>query len=168
MNGKVMKRRINFGLLAVAFAMTSTMPANAHASLNLYGSTASANGYGVLFVRIPHGCDGKPTNRIIVRVPSEFQSVKPQWLGGWKTTRKLNSDKSVTVSWEGGPLPDDQFADFGLSVRYPTEMGTYFVPVTQRCGSSRVSWNQLPKDGVDSEYPAPSVKVGAPSGHSHG
>jgi uncharacterized protein YcnI len=136
---------------------------SAHASLQLYGSTAKADGYGHMFLRIPHGCDGGlPTDTIKVQLPADFQSVKPQSKYGWKTSVTKNASGQFEVSWSGGALPDDSFDDFGLSVKYPKKSGTFYVPSVQYCGSSSVAWIETPQAGQDPhslEHPAPSVEV---------
>lgn len=155
-----MKKNSAVAVLSALLMLGSVSPANAHATINMYGNSATAGGYGVMFIRIPHGCDGKATEQISVIVPKEFQSVKAQWLSGWKTSKKLNSDGSMNLFWRGGPLPDDQFADFGINVKFPSNVGTYYLKVSQKCGVDFVRWNQIPKSGEELEYPAPSVKVG--------
>jgi len=163
------------GTIAAGAAIMSTVaPVNAHATVQLYGSTPKAGGYGHAFIRIPHGCDGAPTDTIKVQIPAGFTAVKPQAKAGWKaSTVKADGTNVSEVIWSGGSLADDQFDDFGLSLKYPSTAGTYYIPVVQLCGTASVSWTQIPAAGQDShslESPAPSVAVAAASGHgaSHG
>jgi uncharacterized protein YcnI len=120
-----------------------------------------------MFIRIPHGCDGKSTDQITITVPKEFQSIKAQQVSGWKSSRNLSSSSAVNLIWKGGNLPDDQFADFGINVKYPKDAGTYYLKVSQKCGSDFVRWNQLPAAGVTLEYPAPSIVVATASAAAH-
>jgi len=162
-----MKKVLPVIVAACMFVVGSISPAQAHASINLYGASAAAGGYGVMFIRIPHGCDGQATDQVTVTVPKEFQSIKAQQVAGWKSSRKLTSSSAVNLIWKGGSLPDDQFADFGINVKYPAEAGTYYLKVSQKCGSDFVRWNQLPASGVTLEYPAPSIVVAAASAAAH-
>jgi hypothetical protein len=62
------------------------------------------------------------------------------------------------VQWSGGALKDSEFADFGISVRYPTTAGTYGMKVVQYCGSTTATWDgaNLPKvvvAPVQHDYP---------------
>lgn len=159
-------------LVAGAAIMSTVQPASAHASVQLYGSTPKAGGYGHAFIRIPHGCDGAATDTIKVQIPAGFTSVKPQAKSGWTvSTVKADGTNVSEVIWAGGSLADGSFDDFGLSVKYPSTAGTYYMPVVQLCGAASVAWTQIPAAGQDShslESPAPSVKIEAASGHGHG
>lgn len=161
------------GTLAAAAAIITTAgTANAHATLQLYGSTPTAGGYGHMFLRVPHGCDGAATDTIKVQIPAGFTSVKPQAKAGWNVSTVKADGKNVSeVIWSGGNLADSSFDDFGLAVKYPATAGTYYAPTVQLCGAASVSWTQIPADGQDShslEHPAPSVTVAASSGEHGG
>jgi uncharacterized protein YcnI len=173
------KRRILTGLLCGltvtgATLAVGTPPVGAHATVQLYGSEPSAGGYGNMFMRIPHGCDGgRSTDTVEVTIPATFTSVKPERKDGWKTRITRNEKGRVTaITWYGGNLPDDHFEDFGLSVKYPEKPGTYHLPTVQRCGKASVAWDQVPKPGQDPhalERPAPRVVVAEDdSGHGNG
>ena len=149
------------GLLAAA-------PASAHATVQLYGSTPAAGGYGAMWIRIGHGCDGSPTKKVEVTVPSTFSSAKPQQIAGWNSKVAVRADGSRLVTWTlkkgGAPLRDDEFADFGIAVKYPAAEGVYMVPTVQRCLVGSIAWNE---EGPDSEHPAPTVTVGPGAGGGH-
>ena len=163
-------------LAASAVLLSITGAASAHSSVQLYGSTPTASGYGQMFIRIPHGCAGAATDTIKVQIPAGFASVKAQAKAGWSVSTVKADGKNVSeVTWSGGNLPDSNFDDFGLSVKFPATAGTYYVPVVQLCGSQTVEWTQIPAAGQDSHslaHPAPSVEVkaaaadhGAETGH---
>lgn len=140
--------------LGLALATTAA-PVSAHASLQLYGERATAGGYGAVFVRIPHGCSGGlPTDTVIVSIPTGFASVRPQQLGGWTASRTMSGTTVTEVRWVGGPLLNSEFADFGISVRFPTTPGAYGLRVEQVCGTVRTVW-----DGKD----LPTLHVLAPA-----
>ena len=159
-------------LVAAAASITGVGSASAHATVQLYGSSATAGGYGAMFIRIGHGCAKAATDTVEVSIPSGFSSVRPQQMPGWNAETIKNAEGVTTgVRWTGGSLPDAQFADFGLSVKYPATAGTYAIPVVQRCGTAEAAWIQIPAEGQDSHalaYPAPTVNVAATStGHSN-
>ena len=143
--GTMFKKMLTAVTTLTALLMFSPSIASAHASLQLYGEKATVNGYGVLFVRIPHGCTGGlSTDTVVVSIPTGFASVRPQYLGGW-TASTVKSGTTVTeVRWTGGSLADSQFADFGISVKYPSTAGKYGFKVVQYCGTASVVW-----DGAD-------------------
>lgn len=135
-------------------------PASAHASIQLYGAKATAGGYGALWMRIPHGCDGSPTKRVMITVPASFGSAKPQMIGGWKAKVVTKADGSRQLIWNatGEPLPDDQFVDFGVSVKWPTTEGEVALPTVQTCVQGKVAW-------IGDEVPTVLVGPAVVSGH---
>jgi uncharacterized protein YcnI len=172
-------RRVTTALLCGLTVIGATLAAGqatagAHASVQLYGSEPSAGGYGHLFLRIPHGCEGgQTTDTVEVTIPAAFTSVKPERKDGWKTRITRNEKGRITtIIWYGGNLPDDHFEDFGLSVKYPEKPGTYHLPTVQRCGKTSAAWDQMAKPGQDPhalERPAPRVVVAEEdSGHGPG
>lgn len=147
--------------LIAGVGLLSASPASAHASVQLYGGKATAGGYGALWVRIPHGCDGSPTKRVMVTVPASVTSAKPQMIGGWKAKVVTRTNGSRQIIWNatGTPLPDDQFADFGVSVKWPEQEGALELPTVQTCLKGKVAW-------IGAEVP--KVMVGpADNGHGH-
>jgi len=158
------------GLVAGSIIATAG-PASAHASVQLYGEKASTGGYGAMFIRIPHGCSGEPTRKVVVRLPSTFGSARPQWIAGWTARVVTLDDGSRRVTWmkKRGGLPDGQFSDFGIAVKWPEAHGTVYVPVVQHCRTSSLRWTQIPRAGQpEPAYPAPSVVVhkgDRPHGH---
>ena len=104
-------------LVGTTLTIGLASPATAHVTATLNGATATSGGYGTLFLRVPHGCDGDATNSVTVTIQAGINAagVKPQQKPGWTITRSGN-----TITWSGGHLPDDQFDDFGLNLRYPT------------------------------------------------
>lgn len=162
------------GALAASSALIAVaIPASAHASVQLYGSTPTAGGYGHMFIRIPHGCDGGlSTDTIKVQVPAEFASVKPQAKAGWNVAVVKAAGQPTEITWSGGSLLDANFDDFGISVKYPSIAGTYPIPTVQYCGTATVAWVEVPAAGQDSHSlakPAPTVNVAEKSGgNGHG
>ena len=161
-------------LAAVALLLAVVVPALAHATFP-DGSAVPQGGEGaVIHVRIPHGCNGAPTDEVSVELPDGVINAKPEALAGWvASTERVPSapytlwgteytDRVGVVTWSGGSLPADQFLDFGISAIFDMEPGTYTVPVIQRCGADSVSWTEVPAQGQtedDLEHPAPTFTV---------
>ena len=148
--------------LAVGAGLATASPASAHATTQLYGATATQGGYGAMFIRIPHGCEGERTLVVKVNLPATFTSGRPQAIAGWKAQTRVHADGSRTLIWAstGNGLRDDQFMDFGVSVKWPSAKGTYYIPTVQKCRTKSVAWNEIPQQGQpEPEHPAPSVVV---------
>ncbi|MFM7087967.1 MAG: YcnI family protein [Candidatus Paceibacterota bacterium] len=161
-------------VVGVMFALTavSVPTASAHVSAQLYGSKATANGYGNLFFRVPHASKDLSTVKIEVQIPSGVTGIKPQQIAGWSESVITADDGKVSVIWQGGNLPDTSFADFGISLKYPNTPGVslYFPTVQTLNDGSTVAWIEIPAAGVDSHSlakPAPSVKIESATS-SHG
>ena len=123
-----------------------------------------------MFIRIPHGCEGGlATDTIKVQLPAEFSAVKPQAKAGWNVSVVKATNQPTEITWSNGSLPDANFDDFGISVKFPATAGMYAIPTIQYCGTANVAWIEVPAAGQDSHSlakPAPMVKVGESStGH---
>ncbi len=180
------KTRLTFiaaGLTLVAAA------AHAHATFEVDSTPTEETFKAVL--QLPHGCDGKPTTEVQVKLPEGFVFAKPQPKPGWELEIiKGDYDKTydnhgtkvssgpVEIRWKGGNLPDEYYDTFvirGKVSGFDKETVLTF-PTTQLCGSeAKVVWDQVPAAGEDAhalEHPAPTVTVTlsstehAHSGHS--
>ena len=172
MNISTISKRFAALVTVLAVSMTGSAifssPASAHASVQTYGVSATAGGYGHAFIRIPHAEAGKSTVRIDVQIPAGVTAVKPQQVAGWNESVELAADgkTAAKVIWSGGNLPDTSFADFGISLKYPATPGAtlYFKTVQTLNDGTTVSWVEIPAAGQDSHSlakPAPSVKLPA-------
>lgn len=170
-------------LTAIALATAHT-PAQAHASLET--REAPPGGYKAV-IRIPHGCDGQPTNSVRVEVPEGYINVKPQPKAGWELAietgdyahpYKLHgrdvSAGAKAISWSGGELPDDYYDEFVLSGTLAgVEAGqSLFFKTVQLCADGKVAWDEIPAAGQDPhslDHPAPGLTIVASSeGHAMG
>jgi uncharacterized protein YcnI len=158
--------------VALAGLFATTAPASAHASTQMYGESATAGGYGAVFIRIPHAAAGLNTVKIEVQIPEGVTSVKPQRVAGWSESNKLAADGKTVASviWDGGSLPDTSFADFGISVKFPATPGAtlYFKTLQTLSDGSTVAWIEIPAAGVDAHSlakpaPALTLKAAAPA-----
>lgn len=172
MSKKFFAKAILGTLAAAAAIITVSSPVSAHAGIQLYGAKATAGGYGAFFVRISHGCEKLATDTVEVSIPAGFASVRPQQIAGWTAETIQNAAGAVTaVKWSGGSLPDSQFADFGINVKYPSTAGKYPIPVIQYCGEKTAAWIQVAAEGQDSHSlpnPAPVLTVEAKADAGHG
>lgn len=166
-----MKKTSFINIIAVAistitFSIINTSTANAHAGAELYGKVAKPNGYGNVFIRIPHAEKDKSTVKVEVQIPSGVTAVKPQQISGWNESRVMDLEgKNVTsVIWSNGSLLDTSFADFGISLKWPNTPGekVYFKVIQTLNDGTLVSWVEIPAPGVDAHSlskPAPSVTL---------
>jgi uncharacterized protein YcnI len=169
--------------LTLGAALVLAAPAAAHVTAN--PATAPSDGFAVIAFRVPHGCEGSPTTSLTVQIPEGVVNVKPEAVAGWQVATKIGQyaepvelfGEQVTegvkeVTWSGGSLPDNQFLDFGLSVKLPPlAPGTKLnFPAIQRCAKGVERWIQVPVEGEEEpELPTPQVELIAATGEDeHG
>lgn len=174
-------------VIAVVSALTTlAAPAMAHTTAN--PDTTAAGSYAVVDMRVPHGCDGAATAVLDVQIPAGVTSVKPEFVPGWTATTEIGeydepieihgeevTEGVVAVTWtadEGQELPDTQFRNFGISVKFPDAAGeTLYFPAVQTCvDGSESAWIEIPsEDGEELDSPSPAITLteGA-GGHGHG
>jgi uncharacterized protein YcnI len=161
-------------LLAAAMA-AATSTASAHVTAQ--PEEAVAGSYFQTAFVVSHGCDGKATIAVRLKVPEGATSVKPQMKPGWTVEvkmRKLDAPqpalhgKTISevvdeVSWRGGPLPDNLYDTFGLRMKLPDRPGsTLYFPVVQECEAGVHRWIEIPAAGQhwdDLREPAPLVRM---------
>ena len=171
---KLMARRMASAAAVFVLLLVAALPVGAHATFP-DGSDIPQGGDGaVIHIRVPHGCNGAPTDTVSVQLPDGVINAKPEALAGWKvSTDRVASapytlwgteytDRVGVITWSGGSLPATEFLDFGISAIFTMEPGEYTVPVTQQCGSESVAWIEIPAAGQtedDLEHPAPTITV---------
>ena len=112
-------------------------------------------------------------------MPEGVVSARPQPKPGWTVEivrRKLSAaifaghgaktDSVVDeIVWRGGPLPADQFEEFGLSLKLPDAPGqALYFPTVQECEAGEHRWIAIPKPAEkwgDLKEPAPFVRLRA-------
>ncbi|KAI9201862.1 uncharacterized protein BJ171DRAFT_516746 [Polychytrium aggregatum] len=173
---------VNFASLVAAAAL-AVSGVQAHVTCN--PNVAPNAGYFVTDIRVPHSFPGSNTINITVKIPDGVTSVKPQLIAGWKidlAMRPLNppivSDGTTinttvdTITWYGGVLSNDYYADFGINMKLPnvTEGSKLYFPATQITTNSTginvpLAWAAIPDAngtfpaGADSAHPAPSITL---------
>lgn len=169
--------RTNFRIVAAAVAATAALlalavPAGAHVTAN--PADAEPGSYARVDFRVPHGCAGRPTDTVEIKIPDGVVALKPQNKPGWTVTTETVDAQAYelhgqtletrigVVRWSGGSLPDSQFDDFAISAKLPDEPGRVLVfPTVQRCGDAQEAWLSPPNaDGSEPDKPAPTVSLG--------
>ncbi|HMM64267.1 MAG TPA: YcnI family protein [Mesorhizobium sp.] len=164
-------------VFAAAFTVCSGTAAFAHVTLETQEAPVGSTYKAVL--RVPHGCEGKATVAVRVKIPEGVIAVKPMPKPGWELkTVKGKYEKAyelwgekVTegvqeVDWSGGKLPDEFYDEFvlrgQLAADLPAGEKLYF-PVVQECEDGAADrWIAIPAAGQDAdelEFPAPGLKL---------
>lgn len=164
-------------LLAAAVSGLSVGIAAAHVTLEI-GEAPVGSTYKAVF-RVPHGCDGKPTNVVRVKLPQGYYSAKPMPKPGWVLQKIVGKyqkpfsnhgtelTEGVTeIVWSGGSLADDEYDEFVVrgSLGADLEVGsTLHFLIVQECPDGAAErWIEIPAEGQsgdDLEMPAPALKL---------
>ncbi|MGO6684444.1 DUF1775 domain-containing protein [Rhizobium leguminosarum] len=168
-----------FGLAAV---LSATAFASAEAHVTFLDREATQDSTILATLQVPHGCDGKATTEVRVKLPEGFVFAKPQPKAGWELevikgdyqkTYDNHGDKvktgAIEVRWKNGNLSDDFYDTFVIQGKVSgVEAGTSLAfPVTQMCGETVTAWDQVAAGGGDAhglKSPAPLLKVVAGEG----
>ncbi len=170
------------GALAAAVLIALSSPALAHVSFEMPQVTPSSTYKAVL--RISHGCQGKPTLKVRVRIPEGIVAVKPMPKPGWTLETAKGSyvrayqvrgetvSEGVTdIVWSGS-LDDGYYDEFVFQAFFTDAYqpgATVHFPVVQECEKATEEWTQVPSAGEDPHSlasPAPGVKIVAAAGAS--
>jgi uncharacterized protein YcnI len=167
------------GALAAALIAVSS---HAHAHVSFENGQATPNSTYKATLRIPHGCEGKPTLKLRVRIPEGIVAVKPMPKAGWKLeTTKGSYVKAYRVHGEAvsegvtdivwtGSLDDGHYDEFVFQARFTDAYqpgATVFFPVVQECDGAVEEWTQVLAEGQDPHSvnaPAPGVRIVAAQG----
>ncbi len=172
--------------LGISALFASVAVAHAHAHASLATSEAAAESYFLLTAQIPHGCDGKATTELGIKLPEGFILAKPMPKAGWDL-EVVNGDYGKTYSdhgkeiksgpleilWKGGNLPDEHFDTFSVRGKIAgVETGAALpIVITQKCGAdAAVVWDEIAAEGADPHslaHPAPLLRIIDADGH-HG
>lgn len=164
-------------LSVAALAALTATPALAHVTLETPQAAVGSTYKAVL--RVPHGCDGKATVAIRVRLPEGFVAAKPMPKPGWELkTIDGKYAKAYTlhgeavtegvreIDWTGGNLSDAFYDEFVLRGTLAGDLSageTLYFPVVQECEGGAVErWIQIPQAGQDADdldTPAPGLRL---------
>lgn len=174
-------RRILTGLaVAAALVVSFAAPASAHVTIS--PGEAPADGYAVVELMVPHGCEDAATEELSVQLDPGMQSVRAEAVPGWTaeyTMAELDepydlhgtqiTEYVAEITWTatGEPLATDQFLTFGINAKWPATPGEAIaIPAVQRCvDGSETAWIET---AADAEHPAPVVQVVSSDGDGHG
>jgi uncharacterized protein YcnI len=164
--------------LACAAALLATAgTAFAHVTLETQEAAVGSTYKAVL--RVPHGCNGKATVAVRVKIPEGFIAAKPMPKAGWELKAiKGKYAKAYTlygeavtegvqeIDWTGGKLPDEFYDEFVLRGTLAGDLpagGMLYFPVVQECEGGAVErWIEIPQAGQgedDLDTPAPGIKL---------
>jgi len=154
---------------AAVLLVVLAVPASAHVSPSI--SEAPAGGFVAVTFRIGHGCegDGGDTGKVEIQMPDGVESATPQAIPGWEA--RVDDAGPVVVTFEGGPLPHDEYLEFGVSLQMPDTPGeTAAFPTIQTCVSGEeIAWIEPTVEGEEEpESPAPTVAITESEGDGHG
>lgn len=172
---------------ALTFAAASLAAGSALAHATFANAPAKPEAYVAAVLQVPHGCDGKATNEVHVKLPEGFVFAKPMPKPGWELEiikgdyQKTYDNHGTAVKsgpieirWKGGELPDDNYDTFTINGKVSgVETGALAFVTTQLCGADgKVAWDEIAAPGVDPhslKRPAPLLKLAAaedmPMGH---
>ncbi|NBB47339.1 DUF1775 domain-containing protein [Rhizobium sp. CRIBSB] len=172
-------------ILATAIAtLASTTAVFAHATFA--NQPAKIGSYVAATLQVPHGCDGKATNEVQIKLPEGFISAKPMPKPGWEVEvitgdyqksydnhGKEVKSGPVEIRFKNGELPDnfyDTFTVYGKIAAGDPALGLAF-PTVQLCGTDgKVAWDQIAAPGQDPhdlDGPAPVLKLVAAEQDPH-
>jgi len=161
-------------LSAVTVLAFASFASQAHVTLET--REAPAGSFYKAVVKVPHGCDGQPTTRLRVQIPTGVTGVKTMLKHGWKVqvvkeklaaAQKDSHGNAITeaakeVIWSGGRLADDNYDEFVMQVRLPDTANTdLYFPVVQECTKGVHRWIEIPEAGKSGalKEPAPRVRL---------
>lgn len=157
--------------VACVALLAAAQPAAAHITLS--EPQAPAGSMYVGYFRVGHGCDGAATTALRIEIPAELTGLKPQPKPGW--TLRIDRAPPVAgakgpgrvtaITWTGGPLPDDEWDEFGISAKLPATTGLLAFPAVQSCRDVQVRWAD-PAPGGHEGHPAPALTVTPAAGAS--
>lgn len=165
-------------VLAVAAALTLSVPAAAQAHVSIHPNVLPAGGFATVNVRVPNEQDSASVVKVQMQMPPGLVSVQAQSPPGWSVaykTRRLarpiqTDDGPVTsevaeVDWtaaKGAGVPPGQFLQFPLSLSTPETAGAIvaFPTVQTYSDGSVVRWIGPPS----ADSPAPTIDVSAANG----
>jgi uncharacterized protein YcnI len=179
-----MRKHIATIPVAAAAALAIAVP-SALGHVGISAPKSEAGGYALATLSVPHGCEGKPTEKIEVKLPEGTMSAKPNRSPFWNVEvvmRELDEPMDVghggeltevpdmVVYTAKTPLPDNELDLLPISLKLPSEEGRAFFPTIQTCpGGATSEWTTPAEEGDDEpESPAPFLTLTASSGDGHG
>lgn len=151
-------RRFLCAAVTVLTVLAVASPALAH--IDPDPTDAQAGSEVSVGFTVQHGCDGSPTVQLDMRLPDGVSNPVAEPPIGW--TGGIDGN---VVTFQGGPLPDEQELTFRVRmILPPTPDTTIYFPFVQRCEVGEIRWIDIPRDGSDTELdePAPAMLLFGP------
>jgi copper(I)-binding protein/uncharacterized protein YcnI len=172
-----MKTQMRIGL-AILLPVLAAGSASAH--VTLADPKAAPGAYYVSFFRVGHGCAGSATTALRIEVPDRVPVIRPQPKAGWTIEieraplnppvkgegGKMLTERVKAITWRGGPLPDEDWDQFGVSAKLPDTLGKLYFPAVQTCEVGEARWVEVPAADKPGrlQHPAPAVEIAADAG----
>ncbi|HEU4622201.1 MAG TPA: YcnI family protein [Burkholderiaceae bacterium] len=172
---------------AIAMAAACWQSANAHVVLEQ--KSAVAGSYYKATFMVGHGCDGRATTSVNVKLPPGIESARPQPKAGWTVAVRMEKlatpvvlhgktydERVAEITWTGGPLDAAHYDEFVVLAKLPKQTGPLAFGFTQYCGNdAKLEWtgpagSSSPAPVLELTEPAasPTAKPGdAPHRHHH-
>jgi len=162
--------------IIAALAALLAAPATAHVTLD--PPAAAAGSYLRAAFRVPHGCAGAATERLVVTLPEGVLAARPQPKPGWTLALRMRplevpvsnghggmtTETIAEIAWSGGPLEDAHYDEFVVMLRLADQPGQMLhLPAVQHCaGGATAAWAEVPEPGrrvSEYRFPAPSLRL---------
>jgi len=174
--GRLARYGAKLGATIFGFGLFTNSLALSHASLEVEKTKAGV-AYEAI-INLPHGCEGLPTDTILVKVPENMIVLLPPETDSWTVSAtKAKLDKPAAVNgtaieesivqlkWNGGSIPASNIGQvrFGGQITDGLAPGTqlHFM-VVQQCEDKAVRWIEILKEGQDMsdmQAPAPFLTI---------
>ena len=167
---------MNNQILPILLGLTSLVAFTPlHAHVVAEPQHVQAESYQKLAFKVTHGCEGSPTTAVTIHVPENLHGAKPMPKPGWKISMQIKplsqpyhahgrliTEEVRSITWEGGPLPNEYFDEFVIHAKLSSQPGPVVIPVSQVCQNGNLQWNETespekPRDKL--EAPAPVIHV---------
>lgn len=119
----------------MAAAMLAAASAHAHVSLEQHEFAAGS--YQKLVFRVGHGCSGSATTAVSIQLPEGLAAMRPMPKTGWNIERS-----QASLTWRGGPLPDDFYDEFVMFGKLPAA-GNHSFKIIQSCQVGSANWEAV-------------------------
>lgn len=140
---------------ALGAAVVAALPATAGAHVHTDPERVAVATSSRVAFEFGHGCDGAPTTKVEVFLPSGVKRVDGAPPTGWKVD--ANTKRSVTMS--GPAIADGTEFSVGLSFT-AVNKGTLRFKTLQTCTTGVNRWIDKEREGQpEPEHPAPTVQV---------
>ncbi len=171
---------MNTNLITTTVLAALGVASAAAAHVTLTDPKAAPGAYYTSFFRIGHGCAGSATTALRVEIPEGINAARPQPKPGWTLEiehapltpptkgegGKMLTERVKAITWRGGPLPDDQWDQFGVSAKLPDQPGKLYFPAVQICEAGEARWIEIPAADQPGRltHPAPVLEIAAGAG----